>query len=36
MERIKKYVWELKASLGLKFSQQRGGTDPQQEKDAQG
>lgn len=24
MERVKKYVWELKTALGLKFSQQRG------------
>ena len=24
MERVRKYVWELKAALGLKFSQQRG------------
>lgn len=33
MERVKKYVWELKASLGLKFSQQRSGIAPQQEQD---
>lgn len=24
MERVRKYVWELKTALGLKFSQQRG------------
>lgn len=33
MERVKKYVWELKAALDLKFSQQRSGIAPQQGQD---
>lgn len=35
MERVKKYVWELKTALNLKFSQQRSGNDPQQAQDGE-
>lgn len=35
MERVKKYVWELKAALNLKFSQQRSGNVPQQAQDGE-
>lgn len=35
MERVKKYVWELKTALNLKFSQQRSGNGPQQAQDGE-
>lgn len=35
MERVKKYVWELKTALNLKFSQQRSGNVPQQAQDGE-
>lgn len=35
MERVKKYVWELKTALNLKFSQQRSGNNPQQAQDGE-
>lgn len=35
MERVKKYAWELKTALHLKFSQERSGASPQQAQDGE-